>query len=118
MLNRQVHLQHCITRSSHWLLLSCKSHESESERFAKTQRCNADEASADSQCIKLNLLAKNVLIDNWLSQWNIDYILLDSVERESCSWDFAEWCHHHELKAHWFMTIADLACWLNLIYDH
>ncbi len=35
-----------ITCSSHWLFLSCKSHESESKKFAKTQRCNADETFA------------------------------------------------------------------------
>ncbi len=117
MLNQQVHLQHCITRLNHWLLLSCKSRESESERFAEIQRCNADEASADSQCIKLSLLAENVSIDHWSSQWNIDYILLDNVERKSCSWDSAEWHHHHELEARQFITIADLAYWLNLIYN-
>ncbi len=118
MLDQQVYLQHCITHLSHWFLLSCKFHESKSERFAKTQRCNADEVSANSQCIKLSLFTKNISIDHWLFWWNIDYILLNSIERRSCSWDSAEWHHHHELEAHQFMIITDLACWLNLIYNH
>ncbi len=100
MLNQQVHLQHCIIHSNHWFLLSCKSHESESENFTKIQKCNADETSVNNQCIKLNLFAKNISIDHWLSWWNIDYILLNSIERKSCFWDSAEWCHHHEFKAH------------------
>jgi len=79
VLDQSVHLQRYITRLSHWLLLSYESRKSESERFMEIQRYNADEASADSQYIKLSLLAKNVSIDHWLSQWNIDYILLDSV---------------------------------------